>query len=334
MSELRGIRTSELAGELIANISVGQPVMLWGGGGIGKSSIWKQVAEQLELGRIDLRVNLLEPVDFRGIPYVQNGISRWAPPEFFPRVERDGPRGLLVLDELPNAPKATQAACYQLILDKRCGDYELPPGWIPVAAGNRMSDRGGTFEMPAPLKNRFAHYEVEPLIDDWVVWARLNGIHAMIIAFLRFRPNLLYLFDPDNIAFPTPRTWEMLSRRLQAAPAQTEYYAIQSLVGPGAAGEFLTFKKTFNSMPDLDNLIAYPNKAHVPVDDPASMYAIATALAFRATKKNIDSVLIYATRMPPEFQVMLVKDAVTRNKELASTREFAEWATKNANVIL
>jgi MoxR-like ATPase len=88
-----------------------------------------------------------------------------------PREDRDGPNGVLFLDELNAAPPAMSAAAYQLVLDRKLGDYELPAGWVVFAAGKRETDRGVTSTMPTPLANRFAHFEFEVSVKDWTTWA-------------------------------------------------------------------------------------------------------------------------------------------------------------------
>ena len=60
---------------------------------------------------------------------------------------------------------------------------------------------------------------------------------------------------------------------------------------------------------------------------------LATGLATKATKDNIERVVKYALRLPAEFQVLLMKDAITRDNELTQTKSFNEWAIKNADVM-
>jgi MoxR-like ATPase len=50
------------------------------------------------------------------------------------------------------------------------------PITVIFAAGNRQGDRGVTYSMPAPLANRFSHYELDVNLDDWVDWAYKNNI--------------------------------------------------------------------------------------------------------------------------------------------------------------
>lgn len=73
----------------------------------------------------------------------------------------------MFFDELNLAAPSIQASAYQLILDGQLGEYELPRGWVVITAGNRLLDQAHTFEMPAPLRNRFTHVELEiPAIED------------------------------------------------------------------------------------------------------------------------------------------------------------------------
>jgi len=193
------------------------PVMLWGPPGVGKSQMVALVAQQHGMPVIDIRLSQMEPSDLRGIPFRVEDRVEWAVPSMLPDAGRHGSQGILFLDEITSVPPSVSAAAYQLILDRRLGAYTVPDGWAIFAAGNRQGDRGVTYTMPAPLANRFSHFEVDINLDDWVAWAYANGIDARLIAFLRFRPELLFEFDPAHnpVAFPSPRSWEFAHRALQ-----------------------------------------------------------------------------------------------------------------------
>ncbi|MDQ6662783.1 MAG: MoxR family ATPase, partial [Acidobacteriota bacterium] len=49
------------------------PLHIWGPPGVGKSKVVAQAAWHLGLNMIDLRAVLLDPVDLRGLPKVENG---------------------------------------------------------------------------------------------------------------------------------------------------------------------------------------------------------------------------------------------------------------------
>jgi hypothetical protein len=237
------------------------------------------------------------------------------------------------------------AAAYQLILDRRLGEYKVPDGWVIFAAGNRQGDRGVTYAMPAPLANRFTHYEVEAFLDDWVDWANANGIDTRVIAFLRFRPDLLFSFDPAHtpIAFPSPRSWEYAHRALQKFDRTALLAdALVGCVGQSAGLELKTFVDNMNQMPDIDAII---NGADAEVPQGVDLqYGVAAALvrkALEAAKTGnattiYGNILKYAHRFPQrELGVMLVSDlhrAVGR--PLFAVPEFAGWANSIADLVL
>ena len=97
-----------------------------------------------------------------------------------------------------------QPDCYQLVLDRRLGDYTMPDGWAIVAAGT-ATRTAATMRMLTPLRNRFVHLDFEVDIQGWSEWAIQAAIRPEVIAFLRFRPELLSQFDRDANAFPSPR---------------------------------------------------------------------------------------------------------------------------------
>ncbi|MHC1710948.1 MAG: AAA family ATPase [Solidesulfovibrio sp.] len=324
---------SHIARALQTLLPIRQPAFLWGPPGVGKSQVVAQTAARLGLELIDIRAVLLDPVDLRGLPQINgDGRTHWRAPAFLPT----GGKGILFLDELNAAPPLVQAACYQLILDRALGEYRLPKDWTVLAAGNRDQDRAVTHRMPSALANRFVHLEFEPDLDDWVAWAKDTGIRPEVIAFLRFRPALLHDFNPQLAArsFPTPRTWEFVSAMLGAAPTEVvELGLLQGAVGDGAALEFHGFLRRWRELPDTDTVLACPDTAPAPTD-PAVAYAICEALGRKACAETMPALARYAARLPVEFGVLLMRDAVRQDRETAHTEAFAAWARENAEVLV
>lgn len=327
------MKSSAVKKSLNVAIQAKQPCFLWGAPGIGKSNVVAQIAKENDLELRDVRAVLLDPVDLRGLPHV-NGDNRahWCIPEFLPR---EG-KGILFLDELNAAPQLVQAACYQLVLDRKLGEYTLPDEWSIIAAGNRETDRAVTSRMPSALANRFLHINFDVDVNDWTQWALANGIKTEIIAFLRFRPNLLHDFNPQKSekAFPSPRSWEFVSNILKNKPdTEIEFEMISGCVGEGAAAELLGFLKIFRSLPNPDVILLNPDKAPVP-DDPATLYAICGALARKSSDNTIDRLIDYAKRLPAEFSVLLVRDCVQACASVVNSRAFISWASDNADVLI
>lgn len=340
------MRPSQILASLNCLIDAQQPAMLHGSPGVGKSDVIRQLAKARGLELIDLRLSQLDPVDMRGVPSVdaKKKITSWNVPSFLPT---EG-KGILFLDEINSAAQATQAAAYQLVLDRKLGDYTLPEGWSVIAAGNRTTDRAIVNQMSTALKNRFTHLNYEVNNDDWCEWALRSNISVEVLGFIRFRPMLLNEFEQRNDskeerermqrlknaqAFATPRSWEFLSRVVaQQPPKDLEYELYSGIVGEGCAAEFMGYLKYYRDLPNLDALLMAPDKTEVP-EAPATLYALATGLATKATPDNLERVVKYALRMPAEFQVLLMKDAIVRDSALTNTKAFNEWAIKNADVM-
>lgn len=317
-------------------VSIKQPVFLWGAPGVGKSQLVAQVAASLGYALQDIRAVLLDPVDLRGLPRISaEGTTLWCPPGFLPGSGDKG-RGIVFLDELNAAPPLVQAACYQLILDRRIGEYILPDGWSVVAAGNREKDRAVTHRMPTALANRMVHLELETGIEQWTAWAQSAGIRPEVIAFLRFRPKLLHDFDPASAAkaFASPRSWEFLSGILDAGPsAEVEYELFEGTIGPIAAAEFAGFLEVWRELPTVESVLNNPKTVPVP-EEPAAAYALCEALAQKAGPDTMDALASFAARLPVEFGVLLMRDAVCHDQRTAATPAFAHWAESNANILM
>ena len=298
-----------------------------------KSSIVRQLAESLKVPLQDVRALLLDPVDLRGLPFLgSDGRSKWATPEFLPQ---DG-TGILFLDELNAAPAMVQASCYQLVLDRKLGEYTLPDGWAIIAAGNRDSDRAVTTRMPTPLRNRFVHLEFEVDVQEWSEWAIQAGIRPEVIAFLRFRPELIIQPDKDARAFPSPRSWEFVSRILDSLNSHSnpsiEHELIAGAVGTGAATEVSAFLRTFRELPSIDAILLNPLQEPVP-ENAAAQYAVASALARCASNTNFDRICLYLNRLPTEFRVLCVRDATLRAPAIRSTAGYVRFGVEHHNVI-
>ena len=318
------------------------PVMLWGPPGVGKSQIVAQVAEGHGVVLVDIRLSQMEPSDLRGIPFKQGRKVEWAIPAMLPDAEAHGEAGILFIDEITSAPPSVSAAAYQLILDRRLGDYRVPEHWAIVAAGNRQGDRGVTYSMPSPLANRFSHYEVDVNLDDWAAWAYRNRIDERVIAFLRFRPDLLFDFRPEHnpVAFPSPRSWEFAHRALQKFAARPELLpgGLEACVGHAAGVELCAFIQSLENLPDIDAILRGESRA-CP-DDIDLQYAVASALVTRAVRADDDAVLLgnildYAACFPQrEMGVMLVADLHRAiGAELFAVPQFAGWAEQVGDLL-
>jgi len=330
------MRAADITSTISALIDQKIPTFLWGAPGIGKSSIVKQIAEEKAIGFIDLRLSLMDPTDLKGIPFYDKHDHQavWAPPSFLPRESS----GILFLDELNSAAPAVQASAYQLILDRKVGEYELPEGWAIVAAGNRESDRGVVYRMPSPLANRFVHLEMDVHVDDWRDWAYKRGIDERIIAFVGYKNEELFSFDPleNEKSFATPRSWEFVHGILQSSMNEKLLLdAIGGAIGRDRAVAFLSFAKVMNRLPDLDAILVTGEGDYS--DEVDVLYALSTGLVSKVLNSDsdevIDNLLRYTLGLQSEFAVMIVQDLQRHGFTMESSSVFGEWVRKFAYLL-
>jgi hypothetical protein len=332
------ITTTELYSHLDTLIATDIPVFIHGSPGIGKSYIVADIAAKHGLELVDVRLSQMDPVDLRGIPAIKDEQTVWMAPVFFPKDPNSS--GILFLDELNSAPPSVQAAIYQLVLDRKMGEYALPRGWRIICAGNRISDRGVVFRLPTPLANRMVHLSVEARFEDFKLFAIREGLHPFVIGFLGFRPDLLtsepISEDDSNPAFATPRSYHMLSHILKHNE-NTEKITpiIYGLIGYGAGIEFLSYVKVYEKLPDVGAIY----RGEYPIIDkrePALLYALVSAMVelYRGNVEQTTHLFGFSRILPTEFGVMLIKDAIVKDASIAECGEFDEWINKYGEYIL
>ncbi len=296
-------------------------VMLWGPPGVGKSQAIRQIARdiQAKTGRetrvTDVRLLLFNPIDLRGIPTANadKTLAIWLKPQIFQMEEREDLVNILFLDEISAAPQSVQAAAYQITLDRVVGEHRLPDNCIVIAAGNRVTDKSVSFKMPKALANRLLHLEVEGSPDSWKNWATRSGVHPLVVGYLSTHRDRLFGFDAqsDDLAFATPRSWEMVSNILNRVEADPDkaFPMIAGLVGLPVAYEFRAWSRSHGDIPALEEIFGGRTK-RVPKQSDA-VYALVSAMTAYAAEHadrldEIDNSLRYARLLPADFTTLLV----------------------------
>ena len=327
-------------------------VMLWGPPGVGKSQAIRQLAQEIQArtGKravvTDVRLLLFNPIDLRGIPTANDDktLAVWLKPRIFQMDESDDVVNILFLDEISAAPQSVQAAAYQITLDRVVGEHRLPENCIVVAAGNRTTDKSVAFKMPKALANRLLHIEVQISFESWRQWAVRSGVNPKVVGFLSFRQNRLMAFDPssDDLAFATPRSWEMASDLLNGVSDNLDemYPMIAGLVGTGVALELRTWARTYEDLPSIEDI--FDGYAPKPPRNTDALYALTSSMTAYAREHKDDMPRIansirYAQQLPPDFSAVLMKDYLYiepgYRERLMSVPEFVHWLrTKGAMV--
>jgi len=303
------------------------PLFVWGAVGIGKSETIRQTAELIaksegleltensndktKFGFLDVRISQLEPSDLRGLPIqdINGGTTKWLIPNWLPRDSES--KGIIFFDELNLSPPSIQAVAYQLILDRRIGDYILPKGWSILSAGNRIEDKCNVFDMSQALSNRFIHLELEvPNINIWTEWATENNIDNRIIAFLNFKANSLYRAD-DKIkqkSFPTPRSWAYCSRLINGRETDKQVERlVSSSVGDGTAREFIGFLKLQTKI-DFKSILSNPKQVE-KIEEIDLKYVLIGTLSekYKADKKLFEKIIPICDYLNAEFSILLLR---------------------------
>ena len=332
------MKPSALRADLPRLINEQIGVFLWGAPGVGKSDLIRAVAADGDYELRDVRLSLMDPIDLKGFPTIDmvKKQMHWLPANFLPKKGKGKQKGILFLDEMNAAPQSVQAAAYQLVLDRKLGDYELPDGWGIVAAGNRAGDRAVVHTMPSALANRFVHIDYDVSNDDWNVWAMESDVHVDIRSYMRAFPGNLHNHDTaSNLrAFPTPRSWSFVNRIYRKGySADSEYELIKGTIGEGAAAGFLAHVKNLHGMPTVDQVLLDPDGAALPKNSSAQ-YAMIEALHPKTTTNNIGRVMTYISRLPVEYQTIFIRSAIKRDDKLTGTKEYMAWGLKNAQVLM
>ncbi|ADC64692.1 ATPase associated with various cellular activities AAA_5 [Ferroglobus placidus DSM 10642] len=279
----------ELLEDIIDAYETREPLYIWGRTGIGKSYTVREAARRLaeKFGRkyserpedadsehfvlVDRRLAQMEPTDLLGVLYKDNGVSKWHYPDWLVRLtkqweEQQGVevKGILFFDELNLASQIIQNAAYSIINERRIHELELADGVTVIAAGNVAEDKAYTFDLADPLKTRFTHVTLKiPVFKDeesrkgWYYWAAEKGIDGRILAFLSFRPDLLFRYIENDRTFPTPRGWEKASRLMKRKSNEEAWRAVAKACGYAAGLQFKEFMELSADI-DIDEVLKKP----------------------------------------------------------------------------
>ncbi|KLR58171.1 ATPase [Diaphorobacter sp. J5-51] len=326
---------------LSAYINARTPILLTGAPGVGKSSIVEAAAEAAGYDIILSHPVVSDPTDAKGLPWPdKDGETATFLPfgDLAQAINATRPT-VWFLDDLGQASPAVQASFMQLLLARRVNGHKLPDCVTFVGATNR-SRREGVTGMLAPVLSRFGTVvEVVVSVDDWTQWALRADMPPELISFLRFRPDLLHVYDGAKKAndmenFPCPRTWEFAGRSLKMTlPEDLEFAAIAGAVSEGAAIEFRAFLTMLRSnLPNPDRIILDPDNAPIPTR-PDMLWAVCTALAKKASDANCGRIFRYAERLhadgKSEFGTLMVKDISRLQPTVTETPDWARLAVSD-----
>ena len=295
-------------------IKANVPVILWGAPGQGKTSVIKHFAEKENRHLEIILASIREPQDFIGLPALVDGEMRFMPPEWAKRLATQKEGGMLFADEVNTAPPSVQAALLRVCLEKVAGDFDLGIETRIVAAANPPEIAADGWDLAAPLANRFCHLDWElpaavvarGLAGNWpsynlpdtsreLIADALQNERLLVAAFLIAQGHRVTEMPNSTTdqgrAFPTPRSWETVTKvsgmvsALGLSP-DIRYLLVNGCVGEPATSEYLAYREN-QDLPDPEDIIANP-QIDLP-NRPDQLYLL-TGSVMRALTSNFTKV--------------------------------------------
>ncbi len=321
-------------------------VALWGPMGVGKSTAVQEIADRLsakiseDVTVVDVRLLNFSPIDLRGIPTAdtQKEFTVWLKPKIFD-LPKEGV-SILFLDEISAAPQSLQAAAYQIALDKRIGEHMLPKNCIVICAGNRTIDKSVAFRMPKALANRLLHFEICADFESWYDWAVENKLDERVIGYLAFDNSKLNMeADVEELSFPTPRSWEFVSRLLKLTQKTPEemHELLSGCIGVSNASEFEAWCRVYQELPAVADILSGKHVALVKGTDTtyALISSLLTCIAQRSkciSERELENTCQYASRFPADFSALFFRGLLKvdgMNLKLMKVSAFNDWMKKH-----
>jgi len=347
---MTAIIISQAIADLDVYLTINRPVLLTGPVGVGKTDIVRQAAAKRNWPVIDKRASQMTATDITlPFPDAATGLIKGFVPDWLPRVDRDGPEGILMFDELTDAALSVQAALNQLTLERCTPNYRLPDGWRIVATGNRQIDRAAAGKVSRATANRLALIEVKPDIAALVSHGRSIGIADELLAYIMNAERILKQAGKtgddllecvhkypqgsgsDAVAFLTPRSLFACSPlfSMNLGDSQLSRLLGQN-VGDETAEAIVNFLATYRLLPDLNAILANPESAKIH-REPSVNFALSVALVSKLTLANVDQIAAYVARLDAGYQAAFWSNAIAKDKAFKETKAHVSYLMARAS---
>lgn len=357
MSNIAKISTSDIRGAILAFYAAHRVPYFVGKPGMSKTAMVRLAAQDIGAAFrdpttgipacvpvVELHLASMSEVDVRGYLIPQGDNAVFTKPVFWQQVAQS-PRGILFLDEFPQASHEVQKACAPLIYEGVIGEHKLPPGWLVVLAGNGTEDGAGANTILTHVLNRVFRIEVSPPdVDQWVSWAIDAKLEPEIIAFAKMRPNVVFESEVPSVPdtpWCTPRSLHAVSDFAKAFPGGIRSLAssvtgmalMTGAIGKGAAGELATVVKSAINLPTMEEILANPEECRIP-SELSEAYAAIMLVAVRADyQKHGDAPVRYLTRFQANFALTALVTLANRDKNFLMSKAVQNWVSSNKDLL-
>lgn len=324
--------------------------------GVGKSAVLKQIAEELNLCVIDIRLTEYDPTELNGYPFILNPN---APPEkvkaghvpmntfptefdelpINPKTGKKYAGWLIILDEFPSAALSVQAAAYKITLDRMVGSHRLHKRAMVVTAGNKATDKAIVNRLSTAQQSRLATLVIKVCQKTWLVWAEKDNVDYRVRSYIRWKPEEIHKFDPNHadLTFPCPRTWHFVSRLAIANKWNSIKYEklplLAGVVGHGSAQMFYSFCEIFNDLPKINDILKDPEGVTL-AREISVQHAAAGLVGHHINKDNADTLIKFLFRLPADLQTITLRNSIARDDKLRQSSAILKWAAENSKELI
>jgi hypothetical protein len=340
------MKSSNLIPFVRKSVENNMPILVVGEPGVGKTESIEQAINGMDAELYVRHAICMEPIDFRGFPCLfrddtdkDKSYAQFVPYGDLNIMLNADKTTVFFYDDLGQASQSVQKAMMQLFLQREVNGKRISDHVRFIGATNRRGDRAGVNGLITPLISRqkcVVNFTID--VEDWVKWAYDNNIPPILIAFVHFRgAELLLDFDPnkvddngnDLVQQPSPRTVASVGHWMNLGyDPKKDMEIFEGTIGKAFAMEFAGFIDLYDKLGNLPNDIASGKGGECP-SDPASMYALASALANKCDADHRSNIYEWCEEnFPAEFQQVLILDAESIHKDdFKNSDTYNLWVT-------
>lgn len=306
--------------------------------GVGKTSAYKQCADELKIGYMGLYAAALEGPDFMGLPDKdrEKGITRYLAPQFLPTDQsvKEGmfpPKGLLVFEEINRVPSDTVSVLYPLLLERKINGHDLAAGWKIGVTMNPDTLNYMVNSLDDAMLDRFVAIEVTADLEDYIEYSLKNNPNDDVLAFLQACPDMLLIVkkSADSTAIsksPTPRAWTKVQEILNNCTLDERIMKqlIAGIVGPEAASSFYGFMKDRSiKIPAIEGLLENYREVQPVIKetidknrlDIMSLIIKKAVLSFELNDVHLRNLNAFVKDLPEELGILFFKLLATKRAQ-------------------
>jgi len=338
------LSASDIVGAIKA-VGDKRTIIIQGENGIGKTAIHSMLKADPDFSDHFFASPIVAPELTDGSVWMpdldrENGVSRELPNERFGVSKRNqygvpNSRPVVVfIDELFKAQRRMQQYLSPIIYDRLIGPFKFPERSVVIAATNLGIEGLGDSAQPH-MKNRLIMmYMRKPTVAEWVIWARNNGIHPVIISAVLEYPEVFESFldyeaggmhagkdlaklntqvfnprDPSQDAYVTPRSLHGASDIMYGAdqfklsPVVVDAM-LAGAVGPVFANKLGAFVRLGKAITPFDEVINDPLNAPINPDPMVQVVQTNMLVSRVTTRTEAEAASMYVLRMRSEMQAL------------------------------